>query len=431
MGFMIGGMGLAAFFILMLIGMPIGLGFGLVGFVGISLLGGLKSALTVLGSTTYQTASQFTFVTVPLFVLMGQFAFHSGISEDLYQAAYKWAGRLPGGLAHATVLACGGFAACTGSGIAAAATMATISFPEMEKADYDQRLSTGCIAAGGILGGLIPPSIFFIIYGGFTSTSIGKLFIAGIFPGLMIIGLFLMIIQVMCTVNPQIGPRGPSFPWRERLTSLRGVWGALIVALLIIGGLYIGIFSPTEAGAIGAFGTFIIALLKGRLTKANLTAALVESTRITCFVLTIVIGALIFNVFLVMTGLASLVSNWATGLTASPYVVLALILLLYLPLGTVMEEMGMILLTIPIYFPIITELGIDPILFGVLLEITTGMGAISPPVGMTMYVVHGVTKVPLGKVFAGCLPFLLALAVSQVLLLLFPQIALFLPSASG
>jgi tripartite ATP-independent transporter DctM subunit len=306
--------------------------------------------------------------------------------------------------------------------------MGTVAFPEMENFKYSCRLSTGCIAAGGSLGILIPPSTVFIIYGVITETSIAELFIAGIFPGLMVSGLFLALILFMCKRNPALGPRGGFFPWRERLAAIPGVWGMLVLFLLVMGGLYFGIFSPSEAGAIGAFGAFIVALSRRRVTKPMLIASLRETLRITCFVLTIMIGAMIFSTFLMIAGLPAAFSRWVVALPIPPFAIFVAILLLYLPLGCVMDAFAVIMLTVPIVFPIIVSLGIDPIFFGVLIVILTELAMLTPPVGMNVYVVQGVTKVPMEEVFRGILPFALVLIVGIAILVAFPQISLFLPS---
>lgn len=422
--------GLAVFLLLAFVGMPIAFAFAIVGFVGTVFVMGLGPGLSMLGAAPWQWASQMGLVVVPLFILMGQFAFHSGISRNLYTAAYKWIGRLPGGLALATNLACTGFAACTGSSLASGATMGTIAYPEMMRFKYSPRLATGCIASGGTLGILIPPSVVFIIYGFLTAQPIGFLFIAGIFPGLLLSGLFLVLILVMSIQNPKLGPRGQSFPWREKLTALTGVWGMLVLFVIVIGGLYLGVFAPCEAGAVGAFGAFVICLSR-RTKLPSFIAALKDSLRLTCMVMTITIGAMIFGVFLTVSGFSSMISEWITGLTVSPYVILILILLMYIPLGMVMDAMAMLLLTIPIISPIISGLGFDMIWFGVLIVLVFEMALITPPVGMIVYVVQGVTKVPLEEVFRGNFPFLIAMIAALALLIAFPQISLWLPGTMG
>lgn len=425
----IGIISVVAFLALAMIGMPIGFSFATVGFIGIIFLRGLDPALSILGSMPYTWASNYNLVAVPLFILMGQFAFHSRISADLYDAAYKWVGKLPGGLALTTTLACTGFAACTGSSLASAATMGTIAIPEMIKNNYDPRLATGCVAAGGTLGIIIPPSVIFIIYGVMTWTSIGKLFIAGILPGLMLSSMFLVLIYFMCKRNPTLGPPGPSFPLKERLASLKGTSGALVLFAIVIGGLYIGAFSPSEAGGVGAFGAFILLIAKARITKQNLANALRDSARTACFSFTILIGAMIFGSLLTISGLPAELTKWVVSLSISRYVILISILLMYVPLGAIMDCLPMILLTLPVVFPVIDTLGFDAVWFGVLLVLMSEMALISPPVGINVYIVQGVAKnVPLEEVFRGVMPFIVVMAIGVAILVAFPQISLFLPS---
>jgi len=408
--------------------MPIGFSFATVGFLGFLLVRNLEAALNLLGAVPYTWGSTYAMVVIPLFVLMGQFAFHSGISGDLYAAGYKWVGRQPGGLALATQLACTGFAACTGSSLASAATMGTIAIPEMKKYNYSPRLATACVAAGGTLGILIPPSVIFIIYGFLTGTSIGKLFIAGIFPGILLSLLFLGLIYFMCRRNPRFGPRGPSFPWKERFTSLAGVWGMLFLFLLVIGGIYMGIFTPSEAGAVGAFGAFLIILLRRRLTWANLIATLKDTVRTTAMIFMILIGAQIFNGFLALSGIPAMIAHGLGGLPISPHAILLIILAVYIPLGMVMDALPMILLTLPTMFPIVAGLGFNPIHFGVLLCIMCELANVTPPMGMNLYIVRGVARdVPIEQIIVGIVPFAIMMMVCVAILIPFPQISLFLP----
>ena len=291
------GLALVAFFALVVLGMPVAFSFATVGLIFLSIFRSLEPALLILGSVPFSWASSYTLVAVPLFILMGQLAFQTGISHDLYTAADRWIGRFPGGLASTTTLSCTLFAACTGSSTAGAATMGVVAFPEMQKFNYDQRFSTGCIAAGGTLGILIPPSILFIIYGCLTETSIAELFIAGILPGILLSILFILMITIRCVINPKLGPRGKSYSWTEMFVSLKGVWGMLTLFLLVIVGLYFGIFTPSEAGSIGAFGAFCIGLATRRLTKSGFIDALKSTLSTTCFIITITIGAMIFTAF--------------------------------------------------------------------------------------------------------------------------------------
>jgi tripartite ATP-independent transporter DctM subunit len=414
----LGIIGLIVFLLLIYIGMPIGFSFALVGFLGIIFLRGLDSALSILGAAPYTWASQYSLLPVPLFILMGQFAFHSGISNELYNFAYKWVGKLPGGLALTTMTACTGFAACTGS----------IAIPEMKKLSYNARLTTGVVAAGGTIGILIPPSIIFIIYGVISTTSIGKLFIAGILPGLMLSTFFFILIFIMCKWNPSLGPPGPSSNWKEKLAALPGVFGVLILFSLVIFGMYFGIFTPSEAGGIGSFGAFIIMIAKRKLTLQILGHALRDSVRTTCFIFTILIGAMIFSAFLTIAGLPAMFSEWIVTLPVSRYVILIFILLMYIPLGMIMDCLPMILLTMPVVLPVINTLGFDKIWFGVLLVIMSEMALISPPVGMNVYIIQGIAKdIPLEEVFIGAIPFTFAMMVGLAILVAFPQISLFLP----
>jgi tripartite ATP-independent transporter DctM subunit len=398
-------MAIGAFLLLSFLGLPLGFSFALVGFVGTVFIRGLMPALNLLGGNPYAQVASFVLCAVPLFVLMGQFAFYSGISRNLFDAAYKIMARLPGGLAVATMAACTAFAACTGSSVASAATMGSIAFPEMKRYHYSPRLATATIAAGGTLGILIPPSTIFVILGIITETNIGALLIAGIFPGLLLSGLFILLILIMCKRNPELGPAGKAFSWKERFQSLSGTWGMIGLFVLVIGGLYVGIFSPSEAGCIGAFGSFVLALIK-RMPLPAFLSALRDSAQITCYMLFILIGASIFNIFLGIAGVPAALSNWIISLPVSPIGIVIAMLLLYIPFGMFLDTLGMILLTVPIFFPVIVQLGFDPIWFGVLICMMAELGMVTPPVAINVYVVQGVTKVPMEDIFRGVLPFI-------------------------
>jgi len=423
---LIGFIAVAGFLLLSFLGLPLGFSFALVGFVGTVFIRGLMPALNLLGGNPYAQVSSFVLCAVPLFVLMGQFAFYSGISRNLFDAAYKVMSRLSGGLALATMGACTAFAACTGSSLASAATMGTITFPEMRRYNYSPRLAAGTIAAGGTLGILIPPSTIFIILGIITETSIGALFIAGILPGLLLSGLFILLILFMCKRNPELGPPGDAFSWKERFQSLSGIWGMIGLFVLVIGGLYFGVFSPSEAGSIGAFGAFVLALIK-RMPLSAFLSALRDSAQITCYMLFILIGASIFNVFLGLAGVPAVISNWITSLPVPPVGIVIGMLLLYIPLGMFLDTLGMILLTIPIFFPVIVQLGFDPIWFCVLICMMAELGMITPPVAINVYIVQGVTRVPMEDIFRGILPFVIVYLIAMGLIVAFPDISLFLP----
>lgn len=418
--------GLAGFFLLMSQGMPIAFSFGLSGFIGIILLKGLNPALATIGNAPYTWATMSALLPVPLFMLMGQFAYHSGISTDLFIAAHKWLGKRSGGLALATTVASTGFGACCGVSLAGAATMSVVAYPEMKEFNYHPRLSTGCIAAGGSLSCLIPPSAAFIIYGVFTETSISKLFVAGILPGLLLSGLYMTAIIIMCKRDPSLGPTGPSYSLKEKMIALKGVVGIIGLFLFVIGGLFIGVFTPSEAAAMGAFGAFLIMVFRRRLTKSTLITALRDTLLSTCFVLTITIGAMIFSNFLALGGFSALFRDWILSLHVSRHIILITILLIYIPLGMVMDGLAMLLLTLPIVFPIVTQLGFNAIWFGVIITLIVEMALITPPVGMNSYIVHGMTKVPLEEVFRGIVPFFFMMLLCLALLYIFPQIVLIL-----
>jgi len=423
--------GLAAFIVLMAFEMPIAFAFALVGCIGVILLKGLEPGLLLLASAPITYASSGALVAIPLFVLMGQFVFQSGISEELYAAAYKWVGRLPGGLALATTLACTAFGACCGVSVAAAATMGSVAFPEMDKYRYSRRLSTGCIAAGGSLSCLIPPSVAFIVYGVLTESSVGQLFLGGIFPGLLLASLYLVLIYVMCVRNPALGPAGESSSWKAKLGSLKGVIGALILFLIVIGGLSAGVFSANEVGAIGAIGAFILAVIKRRMSFSALVGSLKSSILTTCFILTLYTGAMIFSNFLALGHFSSLFRDWINSLPFSHHAIMIIILFLYIPLGMFMDGLAMLLLTLPIVFPIVKAFGFDPVWFGIIITLLVEMALLSPPVGLNSYVVHGVTKVPLQDVFYGIAPFFGMMFLCLALLYAFPAITLFLPNTVG
>lgn len=420
---------LVIFLILISMGMPIGFTFAVIGFVGFMLLRGMAPALNLLGHVPYTQGSNYALVVIPLFLLMGNLAFVSGISTDLYNTAHKWTSRLPGGLAIATTLACTGFAACSGSSLATTATMGAVAAPEMKKYNYRDTLISGSIASGGTLGILIPPSIIFIIYGVIAGTSIGKLFLAGILPGLLLSGLFVVIIYIMCRVDPSLGPRGTAYSWKERFKSLSGVWGMLLLFIMVIGGIYAGIFTATEAGALGAFGAFIITAARRKLTLSRFSASLKETARVTAMVFMLVIGAQIFNSFLAISGLPSIFTKVLTTMRVAPIVIVILVLVVYIPLGMIMDALPMILLTMPTIAPVIRGLGYDLIWFGVLVTVMSGLANISPPMGMNLYIFKGVAKdIPLTRIFLGVAPFAVAMLVAVIILIFVPQISLFIPS---
>ncbi|OPX34060.1 MAG: C4-dicarboxylate ABC transporter permease [Desulfobacteraceae bacterium 4484_190.2] len=425
----IGLIGLAILIIVLFSRMPVGFVMALIGVLGFSYVVSWEAGLRIMAKDFFGIFGSYSLTVVPLFILMGQVTFHAGISSRLFDTAYKFVGHLPGGLAMATVVACAGFAAVCGSTNAAAATMATVAMPEMKRYKYRDVLSTGTVAAGGSLGILIPPSVIFIIYGILTEQSIGKLFVAGVVPGILLSALFGLTIYIWVRLRPEIAPRGPKTTFKEKLISLSGVGETLILFILVMGGLFIGFFTPTEAGAIGAGGAIVLGFVRRRLTWQGFMQALFESTRISCMVLVIVAGATVFGHFLAITRIPYALATWVSELALPNFGIMAFIILVYLVGGCFIDALALILLTIPIFYPVVTNMGYNPIWFGVIIVLVTQMGVITPPVGVNVYVVHGVVKdVPLESIFKGAFPFLVALILCALILIPFPQIALFLPS---
>jgi len=408
--------------------MPVGFAMGFLGLLGFSYVVNLDAGLNLLARDVWNVFSSYGLTVIPLFVFMGQIAFHAGISRRLYDAAYILLGHRRGGLAMATVGACAGFSAISGSTNATAATMATVALPEMKRYGYDRSLATGTVAAAGSLGILIPPSVIFIIYGILTEQSIGKLFAAGILPGILLSILFILTIYIRVLRNPSLAPPGPKTSFAEKVKAVTGVMETLFLFIMVMGGLFFGIFTPTEAAAVGAFLALVIAILRRQLSWEGFVQSLADTTRISCMVMMIVTGAVIFGHFMAITRVPYSLAGWVGNLPLPDYAIMGVIILVYLLGGCFMDALAMIMLTIPIFFPVVQTLGFDPIWFGVVIVLVTEMGVITPPVGVNVYVVYGVAKdVPLETIFKGVFPMLLALLVCNLVLLLFPQIALFLP----
>jgi len=425
---MIGLIGFAALIILMFLHVPVGFVMALVGYLGFGYIVSWSAASNLLIRDFYSTFSAYNLTVIPLFVLMGQVAFHSGISRRLFNAAHKFFGHLPGGLAVATIGACAGFSAVCGSTSATAATMASVALPEMKKYKYDPALATGVVTAGGSLGILIPPSTIFIIYGIMTEQSIGELFMAGVIPGILLSCFFVLSILIWTFFRPEIGPRGPKSTWSEKIKSLSGLIETLLLFILVMGGLFAGFFTPTEAAGVGAFGTIIIALVGRNLTWKGFVNALYDTTRISCMIFVVVAGATVFGHFLAVTRIPADIGTFISGLQLHPMIIMGFIILIYLCLGCLMDSLAMIMLTIPIIYPVILSMNFDPIWFGVIIVIVAEMGVITPPVGINAYVVAGVARdVPLHVVFKGSLHMLYAMIALAVLLLIFPNIVTFLP----
>ena len=429
--FITGIIGIATLFILIALRMPIAFIMALVGFAGFSYLVSPDAAFRVLSKDLYNSFASYHLSVIPMFVWMGFLAFHSGMSTRLYVAAYKLIGHVRGGLAMATQIACAIFGAICGSNTATAAAMGAVSIPEMKKYKYDASLSTASIAAGGALGVLIPPSVIFLVYGVSTQQSIGKLFVAGIFPGILLMFLYMITVYILTRRNPNLGPPGPRVSWKERGAAIGGgIWEALFVFVVSIGGLLAGWFTPTEAGAVGAFGVLVVALIERKLSFEGFKNSLRDTTRTTAMIMLLVAGAVIFGRFMAVSQIPFAMASWAGSLPIPSYAVIAIILGIYLVLGCFIDALALILLTIPIFYPVaVTLLGYDPIWFGVIIVMVVAMGVITPPVGMNVYIIKGIAKdVPLETIFRGILPFLLALIICIILLVAFPQIATFLPS---
>ncbi|MGO4394062.1 TRAP transporter large permease [Variovorax sp. M-6] len=425
-------LGFVVLFALMLLRVPVGMAMGLVGVTGYAWIVGPGPALKLVGQTSMRTVTDYTFGVIPMFMLMGALVSVSGVSRELFKAANSMIGHLRGGLGVATVLACGGFAAICGSSVATAATFSAVAYPEMRRFNYPQSFSTGVIAAGGTLGAILPPSTVLAVYAILTQQDIGKLFMAGIIPGILAMAMYVLTIAVIVRLRPDWLPGGELKPWAERLADLKNVWAPLVLFVFVIGGLYGGFFTPTEAGGVGASGAFILGLLRRKLDGPKIREALLSATRTAAAVFTVLIGALLFGYFLTITQSPQKLTEFLTSLGIGRYGVLALIMVMYLVLGCLMDAMAMIILTVPIIFPVIVHLGFDPIWFGVIIVMTVELGLIHPPVGMNVFVIKSVVKdVSFTTIFKGVLPFILTDILRLVILIAFPIIALWLPTKMG
>jgi tripartite ATP-independent transporter DctM subunit len=424
--------GFVVLFVLMLLRVPVGMAMGLVGVTGYSYLVGPGPALKLIGQTSMRTVTDYTFGVIPMFMLMGAFVSVSGVSKELFRAANSFVGHLRGGLGVATVVACGGFAAICGSSVATAATFAGVAYPEMRRYGYPQSFSTGVIAAGGTLGAMLPPSTVLAVYAIITQQDIGKLFMAGIVPGILALVMYVVTITILVKLRPAMLPAGPVQPWSERVGGLKEVWAPLVLFAFVIGGLYGGVFTPTEAGGMGAGGAFLLGVVRGKLSRAQIREALLSATRTSAAVFTVLIGALLFGYFLTITQVPQRLTELLSGLGLGPYGVLALIMLMYLVLGCLMDAMAMIILTVPIIYPIVTGLGFDPIWFGIIIVMTVELGLIHPPVGMNVFVIKSVVKdVSFSTIFKGVIPFVITDLTRLLILIAFPVIALWLPGRMG
>jgi C4-dicarboxylate transporter, DctM subunit len=420
--------GFAAVFVLALLRVPLAFAMGLVGFVGLGLVRGWPPTMANAAQVVYDTGFAYTLSVVPLFILMGNFVAKAGLAQELFRAAYAFIGHVRGGLAHATVLACAGFGAICGSSIATAATMAKVAYPPMKKLGYADHLATGVIAAGGTLGIMIPPSTILVIYGIVTETNIGKLFAAGVLPGLLCAALLMLAIVWITARDPTAGPAGERATWGERWRALRGIWGVAVLVVVVLGGIYGGVFTATEGAGIGASGAFFFAWARGALSAKVLFDVLVESARTTAMLFTILIAAMLFSSFINFTTMPGDLKAWILAQGFSPLMVVGAMMVIYVLLGTIMEELSMVLLTIPVFFPIVVGLGFDPVWFGVLIVLVVQIGLISPPVGMNLFVLNALLKdVKLGQIFRGVWLFVAALCVALFIVLEVQALALWLP----
>jgi len=416
--------GIGLFLIFMFLRMPIGIAMLLSSFIGIVIIRDFPAALNTLGLALYRTSSTYNLSVIPLFIFMGVLAGVGGISKSAFDTLNKWLGHLPGGLAMAATGACSAFGAVCGNHIATAATMCSAALPEMRRYNYDDKLSLGCISAGGNLGYLIPPSGAFIVYGFMTETPIGQLFIAGILPGLLITVMFMAQIYTQCRLNPKLGPTTPAASWMERIISIKGIAGIVGVFIIVMGGIYAGFFTPTEAGAIGVAAVFLLSLFGRQLTMKGFVNSLFEASKVSAMIMLLIIGAKLFSTFLTLTEVPITLTTFIEGLDVNRYIILAAILVIYVICGFFMDIFAVLMVSLPIVYPIIVlQLGFDPLYFGVLSVVTIMIGSISPPFGVVVFAIHGMTKVPLLKIFRGCIPFILVMILGLIILVVFPQIS--------
>jgi len=427
-GAMLGLAGFGAVIVLIMLRMPVAVAMGMVGVLGVTYTTGWNAAGFMLGRSAFEAAFPYSLSIVPLFVAMGVFAAHAGLSRSLYSFVASLIGQVRGGMAMATIGACTIFGAICGSGIATAATMGRVALPEMKRLGYSDALASASVAAGGTLGVMIPPSILFLIYGLMTEQSIGKLFLSGILPGILGMLLYLAAVRYSVGRDPKAGPAGPHHTWSERLSALAGIWKVLLLFAVVLGGMYTGLFSPTEAAAVGAFGALLVSWLSGSLTLANFKLSLSETATTTGMIFMILIGAGIFNFFIETTGLTDALLDWINHLGLNRWTVMFILMVFYIILGALMDEISMILLTVAPVFQLVTSLGFDPIWFGVMLVTVCEIGMIVPPVGINLFVIQGVGNLPMATVVRGIVPFAVADCFRLLLIALFPWLATWLPN---
>ena len=426
--------GITAFLVLIFllaITVPIGVAMMLCGVGGLAMIIGLIPSLSLFGTTVMQSVVTYDLSIIPLFILMGALASRSGLSQELYDAFNAWLGGFRGGLALATVGACGAFAAICGSSVATAATMSKVALPEMKKYRYSDSMATGSVAAGGIIGILIPPSVILVLYGLLTESSIGDLFIAGFLPGILTILVFMIVISIVTRLHPESGPAGEKSTWKQKLNATLKTWAITALFATVIGGIYFGVFTPTEAAGVGAFGALFIAFSRKRLNREMMKETLLETGQTSAMIFTILIGAITLNNLVIFSGLANALADFVSGLDLSPASVMLIILLMYLIMGCFLDALAMILLTVPIFYPIVLDLGYDPIWFGIIVVMVVELGLITPPIGMNVFVIKGmVQSVPLVSIYKGVLPFVIGQMLLIIAVFLIPDIALWLPETA-
>ena len=430
---LIGILGIVVMILVFMTRMPVAYVMALIGFLGFGTVVSFKGALNLLAKDFYEVFSNYDLTTIPLFILMGQLAFSSGISRRLYDSAYKFLGSIRGGLAIATVSACTAFGAVCGSSAATAATMATVGMPEMRRFNYADELSAGSVASGGGLGMIMPPSVVLIIYGILTEQSIGKLFVAGIVPAILVTILFAITIMIWCALRPEQGPKGERTSWKARFKSILDLGETLAVFLMVMSGLFFGLFTPTEAAAVGVFGVLLVSLIRRQLTLRSFLDALYETLRTSCMVMVLVAGAVVFGKFMAVTRIPFNIANWIGGFDLPSIVILTMVVMVYFLGGCFMDSLALVMLTVPIFFPLVQQMGYDPIWFGIIIVMVTEMGVITPPVGINVYVVYGVARslpggIKLETIFKGIFPFMVAVLVGVIIMMVFPQLILFLPN---
>jgi C4-dicarboxylate transporter, DctM subunit len=414
-------------FVLFAIGLEIGFAMALAGFLGFAAVVNVRAAFDLVAMDFYTVFSSYSLIVIPLFVLMGQLGASAGVSKQLYELAYRWVGHVSGGLAIGTVAAATAFKAICGSAVATSATFATIAIPEMDRYGYDKRLSCGTVATVGTLGGIIPPSVALVIYGIITDTSIGRLFLAGIIPGLMIAVTFALTLFIWCRINPKLGPKGERSTWKARFVALTPLVPILAIFVLVVGGLMWGFFSPTEAGSVGAFAVLVYVSARGDMDLKRFIKSIMDAARIGCMVLTLITGATVLGHFFAVTKMPYMVADWLSSLHMPPSLIIMIILVVYLIGGSIIEDMAFLILATPVFLPIVTKLGYDTIWFGMILSCTMMMGVILPPMAVNVFVVSGIAKVPLSTVFKGIYPFLIGMTFVNILLIYIPQLSLWLP----